>query len=142
MVNTNSWIGLALWGGAAKWLIQIGVIRYLEENNIVPNAIAGTSTWSVIWSALALWFSSQKMNSIAQKIKMINLVDADFVNWFLQWDKVEKFFEKIFGNARFSDTKIPLTILATDIKNGKRMKNLRCNQSINIVTDNFLTGRV
>ena len=41
-------IGLILSGGGSKGLAHAGVIKFLEEQNIIPDRIAGTSAGSIV----------------------------------------------------------------------------------------------
>ena len=47
-------IGLILSGGGSKGLAHAGVIKFLEEQNIRPDRIAGTSAGSIV-GALYAW---------------------------------------------------------------------------------------
>lgn len=57
-------IGLALSGGGARGIAQIGVIRALEEAGIKIGAIAGTSMGSIIGGIYASGFTVDEMDSI------------------------------------------------------------------------------
>jgi len=57
-------IGLALSGGGARGLAQIGVLKALEEFGIQANVIAGTSIGSIIGGAYASGYSVEEMDSI------------------------------------------------------------------------------
>ena len=57
-------MGLALSGGGARGLSQIGVIRALEEAGIKIGAIAGTSMGSIIGGAYASGYTVDEMDSI------------------------------------------------------------------------------
>ena len=57
-------IGLALSGGGARGLAQIGVIKALEESGIKIGAIAGTSMGSIIGGAYASGYTVEEMDSI------------------------------------------------------------------------------
>ena len=57
-------VGLALSGGGARGLAQIGVIRALEEAGIKVDAIGGTSIGSIIGGAYASGYSVKEMDSI------------------------------------------------------------------------------
>ena len=57
-------VGLALSGGGARGLAQIGIIKALEKAGIKVNAIAGTSIGSIIGGAYASGFSVNEMDSI------------------------------------------------------------------------------
>ena len=57
-------IGLALSGGGARGLAQIGVLKALEEAGIKTSVIAGTSIGSIIGGAYASGYSVEEMDSI------------------------------------------------------------------------------
>ena len=57
-------VGLALSGGGARGLAQIGVIKALEEAGIKINVIGGTSIGSIIGGAYASGYSVKEMDSI------------------------------------------------------------------------------
>ena len=61
-------IGLALSGGAALGLTEIGVIQWLEENHIPVDRIAGTSMGSIIGAMYATGMSPAEMTTFAEKI--------------------------------------------------------------------------
>jgi NTE family protein len=61
-------IGLALSGGGALGLAEIGVIRWLEENHIPVDRIAGTSMGSIIGAMYATGMSPAEIQQFAQKI--------------------------------------------------------------------------
>jgi len=61
-------IGLALSGGGALGLAEIGVIQWLEENHIPVDRIAGTSMGSIIGAMYATGMSPAEMQKFAEKI--------------------------------------------------------------------------
>ncbi|MGH9496067.1 MAG: patatin-like phospholipase family protein, partial [Candidatus Sulfotelmatobacter sp.] len=61
-------IGLALSGGGALGLAEIGVIQWLEENHIPVDRIAGTSMGSIIASMYATGMSPEEIQKFAEKI--------------------------------------------------------------------------
>ncbi|MGA8438695.1 MAG: patatin-like phospholipase family protein [Candidatus Sulfotelmatobacter sp.] len=61
-------IGLALSGGGALGLAQIGVIQWLEENHIPVDRIAGTSMGSIIGVMYATGMSPAEMQRFAEGI--------------------------------------------------------------------------
>jgi predicted acylesterase/phospholipase RssA len=106
---------LVLGWWAAKWLCHIGILKYIEENNIQINEIAWTSMWAIIWSCIALWKTSNEIIEIMKNINFIKLVDLNFKKWLVSWKKVYKFLEDIFWDTQIENTKIPLKIISTDI---------------------------
>jgi NTE family protein len=61
-------IGLALSGGAALGLTEIGVIKWMEENHIPVDRIAGTSMGSIIGSMYATGMTPEEIQKFAEKI--------------------------------------------------------------------------
>jgi NTE family protein len=61
-------IGLALSGGGALGLAEIGVIRWLEDNHIPVDRVAGTSMGSIIAAMYATGMSPAEIQEFAEKI--------------------------------------------------------------------------
>lgn len=61
-------IGLALSGGGALGLAEIGVIRWMDENHIPVDRIAGTSMGSIIGAMYASGMSAEEIQKFAEKI--------------------------------------------------------------------------
>lgn len=118
-------IGLALGTGAARGLAHIGVIKVLEEAGIKIDFIAGVSAGAMIGGAYAISRDIKKIESIALKTdwkKLLSLVDFTVpVIGLIDGGKIEVFIRSAIGDAKFSDTEIPLTIVATDVENGERV---------------------
>jgi NTE family protein len=110
---------LALGGGAARGLAHIGVIRYLEEKDMIPSAISGTSMGSIVGALLALGKTSHDMEQILRDIEWLKLVDFDMKKGLIRGAKIEKTLDTLFEGKSFKDVKIPLTITATDVDTGE-----------------------
>jgi len=61
-------IGLALSGGGALGLAEIGVIKWMEENHIPVDRIAGTSMGSIIGSMYATGMTPSEIQKFAETI--------------------------------------------------------------------------
>ncbi len=61
-------VGLALSGGAALGLAEIGVIEWMEENHIPVDRIAGTSMGSIIAAMYATGMSPSEIQQFAERI--------------------------------------------------------------------------
>ncbi len=109
---------LALWWGAARGLIHIGVLKYLEEKNIKIDEIAWTSMWAIIAALIAIWKDSKYMENFAKNINYLSLLDCDLKTWILKWERVYKLLEKEFWGKKIEDCNIPLKIVATNIEDG------------------------
>jgi NTE family protein len=61
-------VGLALSGGGALGLAEIGVIQWLEQNHIPVDRIAGTSMGSIIAAIYATGMSSAEIEKFAERV--------------------------------------------------------------------------
>lgn len=106
---------LALGWWAARWYVHIGVLKYIEENNIEINEVSWTSMWAIIGACYALWKTSEEIKNIAKEISLFKLIDFDFKKWFVAGNKIYKFLEEIFWDICIENTDIKLKIIATDL---------------------------
>jgi NTE family protein len=67
-------IGLALSGGSALGLSQIGILKALERGNIPIDYIAGTSMGGVIGGLFACGYSAAELEDIALKVDWMDLL--------------------------------------------------------------------
>jgi NTE family protein len=61
-------VGLALSGGGALGMAEIGVIQWMEENHIPVDRVAGTSMGSIIGAMYATGMSPAEIKTFAEKI--------------------------------------------------------------------------
>jgi NTE family protein len=114
-------IGLALGSGGPRGLAHIGVIKVLEQNNIPIDYIAGSSIGAMVGGFYAAKKDIKKVESIAlgaDRKLMLSLLDPTFRQGLLAGDKVKKYIESHIGGITFDDLKIPLSVVATNLKNG------------------------
>lgn len=117
-------IGLALGGGAARGFAHIGVIKALEANGIKPDLVVGTSAGSVIAALYASGYKGTELNRIA-----LTLDEAAITDWALPFsgkfggmikgDALQSMVNRLVKNQSIESTKIPLGIVATDLKTGQ-----------------------
>jgi len=85
-------VGLALSGGGANGLAQIGVLKALEEENIPVDAIAGTSIGAVIGGLYSTGYNAEELERIAVSIPWKELLslenDAPRAKTFLEQQKI------------------------------------------------------
>lgn len=106
---------IAFWWWAARWFVHIWVLKYLEEKNIEIWEISWTSMWAIAWALIAMWKNSEEIRQIASEIKYSKMIDFDFKNGLLKWEKLKKFFEKYFWDKKIEDLPIKLKIVAFNI---------------------------
>ncbi len=63
-------IGLVLSGGGAKGYAHIGALKVLEENNIYPDRVGGTSMGAIIGGLYASGYTAEELDSIVYNIDL------------------------------------------------------------------------
>lgn len=120
-------LGLALSGGGARGLAHIGVLKVLEQEGIKPAYIAGTSMGGVIATAYAFGLNSAQMEEEALKLSKLSSILSFFVDPSLPWKgliegkKIKDYFYKWVGDATFAEARIPLALVAVDLKSGEEV---------------------
>ena len=118
-------VGLALGSGGSWGLAHIGVLKVLEKNNIPVDYIAGSSMGAIIGTMYALNPNIEELEK-----KALSLTKKDFAKLLdltipktslIKGNKIRNFLEKLVGDKSFSDTKIPLKIIATDLESGEEI---------------------
>ena len=113
--------GLALGGGAARGFAHVGVIQVLEEAGIKPDLVVGTSAGSVV----AAFYASGKDGAQLQKAAE-TMEEATITDWtvpllgrgMMRGDGLARYVNKQTGGRRIEELKMPLGIVATDLKTG------------------------
>jgi len=118
-------VGLALGSGGIWGATHIGLLKVLEENNIQPDYIAGSSAGAIIGACYALnphVDELEKKFSSLTKWEIMKLMDLAIPKIsFIHGKKIRNFFKELIEDKSFSDTKIPLQIIATDINSGEEI---------------------
>ncbi|MCM8792023.1 MAG: patatin-like phospholipase family protein [Candidatus Omnitrophica bacterium] len=114
-------LGIALGVGAAYGLCHIGVLRVIEEKKINVDMISGSSIGALIASLWAIGLDSYKIEEITKEFKdpkkIIHLLDLGFPRLgFIRGRRIYNFLKRYLGNKTFYDVKLPLRILATNVK--------------------------
>ena len=116
-------IGLALGSGAARGMAHIGVLKVLEQEQIPISAVSGTSIGALIGALYAAGVPVSEMEEIAKSVdwkKIARWVDPRVpVSGLIDGKRITRFFEELLPVRNFSDLKIPLAMLATDVETGE-----------------------
>ncbi len=116
-------IGLALGGGGARGIGHIGVLKAFEELGITFDYIAGTSAGSVVGALYSYGKTASEIEELVLGLKRKDIFKGMIP--FLKPAKTERLEELIngvFGDMMvFSELKIPLTVVCTDLKTGKEV---------------------
>ncbi|MEA3492611.1 MAG: patatin-like phospholipase family protein [Campylobacterota bacterium] len=113
---------LVLSGGGALGIAHLGILHDLEERNIIPDEIVGTSMGGIIAACTAIGMSEKEtLEHIKNFVGLFNWIKFSFSgNAIVDNEKIAKIFDKIFQNRKMRDTQIPLKLIATDLLNGHK----------------------
>jgi NTE family protein len=123
-------VGVALAAGGAGGLVELGVLKVLEEEGIPIHMIAGCSMGAQIGATYALTGSYQATYELfARATKSPHLIrrwtrDFSWLPWrgLIKGDKVLEMFREAAGpNDDFSKLKIPFRAVATNLDTGREV---------------------
>jgi NTE family protein len=112
--------GLVLSGGGARGFAHLGVLQALNEADIFPDVISGTSAGAL---AGVLYCDGYSPKEILKMMKVSSRLD--FMrptlprDGLLQISGIAKLLDSNLKAKKFEDLKIPLIVAATDLNHGK-----------------------
>ena len=114
-------------GGGAKAAAHIGAFRALEESNLLPGHIVGTSMGAVFSALFASGLSAREALERVASIPEKDIIRAEtfaflkglWAKALLQPEPFRRSLERMLGTRRFQDLKIPLTVTATALDTGE-----------------------
>ena len=114
-------IGIALGGGGSLGFAHIGVIKVLEENNIIPTKWAGTSMGAIVAAMYCYGYKAEKMFEISKKIRTRQFFDINFSGkGLLNGRGVERLLRKYIPlETRIQDLKFEYACNAVELYSGK-----------------------
>jgi NTE family protein len=113
-------IGLALGGGFARGIAHVGVLRVLERENIPLHCITGVSAGAIVAAAYASGATTEEIAAVGGAMRF-----GDVAKWsisklgFAGSDRMVQFMARLLKHMRFEDMRIPLGVIATDLRSGK-----------------------
>ncbi len=119
--KTKPVVALALSGGGARGLAQIGILKALEEYGIKVDIIVGTSMGSIIGGLYSAGYSVEQLDSIAVHTDWNDLLSAE-----RETDRRELFIDqKVTEDKAIFSLRLKgfTPILPTSINNGQKLSN-------------------
>ncbi|MEN8789771.1 MAG: patatin-like phospholipase family protein [Flavobacteriaceae bacterium] len=111
--------GLVLSGGGFRGIAHIGVIKAMEEAGINATHVAGTSSGAIIGSLYAAGYSYQEILEFVKGVNLFSIYKyAVNKPGFVDTEKFQKDFKRLFPEDSFSALKLPMSITATDVLKG------------------------
>lgn len=117
---------LAMGGGSARGLCNIGVLKVLEKHfgkdNMPFDMIIGTSIGSLIGAAYSLGMSLEELEKKTSSFNWQNLLDLGlYPTGLIKGDKLEKLIRECIDDKTFEDMSIPFALTTTDIETGEEL---------------------
>ncbi len=114
--------GLALGGGAILGAAHIGVLRALEEHQIKPDLISGTSIGALIAALYAFGVSVDDIEEMALTLNWSNITSLKLSKLSLFSNKkLGEIISTTLGEVNIEDAITPLAIVACNIATGERV---------------------
>lgn len=115
-------IALVLGAGSARGLAHIGVLQVLEEHSIPFDFIVGSSMGAMVGGIYASGTNLKLLDKMIESINHNLFFDVRIPRFgFIAGKKISSFLQLVTKNQGFSDLKLPLSVVATDLITGQRV---------------------
>jgi len=115
-------IGLVLGSGSARGFAHIGVLLVLDKYGIKPDYIAGTSIGAAIGALYCSGMSPEYMRRLAITTEWQDLLDFTVPKTgMIEGNNIEEYIQALTNNNKFSELRIPLSVIATDIRHAQKV---------------------
>ncbi len=117
-------IGLVLGSGGARGYAHLGVLKALYEADINIDLVVGTSFGAIVGAGYAAGRNIYELEKIALEIgwiKLLKMIDVAPPKGIFAGNKLERFFSILTQQKHFSELRVPLTVVATDIETGEEV---------------------
>lgn len=112
-------IGLALSGGGLRGAAHVGLLQYLDEMNLIPDIISGTSAGAIVG---ALYAAGNKPEQILEVFKNTKLFQVSKFTWakpgILDTDRFDTDLLPYFHKDDFDALNIKLVVTASNLLEG------------------------
>lgn len=115
-------VGMALSGGGSKGLAHLGVLKYLEEQNIKPQLLAGTSAGSMVAALYAAGNSVEKIFEFFSETRPFTWTNVNLrKSGIIDLDKLYPTFSKYIPDDSFEALECELKVVGADILNAEEV---------------------
>ena len=116
-------LGLALGSGSSRGWAHIGVIRALEERNIKPDLVCGTSIGALVGAA----YASGELDRLEKWVtglawtNVVRLMDLTWRGGLIRGTRLFTLFRTIFEDRDISELRLPYGAIATELHSGREL---------------------
>lgn len=115
-------IGLVLSGGGARGFAHIGVLKALEEKGVRISELSGCSMGALIGALYASGIKPRVMERLAIEARPFSIRDVSLsFQGLFKGGRVEEILMRTLPFRTFEELKIPLSINAVDLSNGREV---------------------
>ena len=112
--------GIVLSGGGARGFSHLGVLQALNEANIYPDIISGTSIGAIVGSLYADGNKPYEIFNLFSKNTRLDYFSLTVPkDGLLQISGMARILRETLKAKTFEELKLPLYVAATDLNNGK-----------------------
>ncbi len=113
-------LGLALGAGGSRGVAHVGFLKALEEEEVAPKYICGSSMGSVVGAAYASGMNPKEIWKAVKSLKVLDILSpAKHRGGLFGTQKMRALLQKHIGDIRFEDLKIPFRCVAVDMRTQK-----------------------
>ena len=113
-------LGLALSGGGTRGLVHVGVLQALEEHDIRPSIISGTSAGSIVGALYVHGYSPAEIRELAYGQRLTRVLSLKVpYSGFVRHTFLRKLLEKLLPSNDFSNCSIPFKVAIANLNSGK-----------------------
>lgn len=108
-------------GGGCRGFAHLGAVKALQEHNIYPSEIAGTSAGAIAGAFLANGFTPDEIKELfVGKLKPNMLAWNGFKMGMVSMIKIKNFIQKNLRYTKFEELPIPFYATVTNFTNGRQ----------------------
>lgn|SRR5690625_225973 len=119
-VNRDRRVGLVLSGGGARGYAHIGVLSVLEQTDIEPDVVAGTSMGAIIGGLYAAGYSAPEIHDLASSIRSRDVIDLSLQGSLIKGEKLDNVLSDLLPDT-FAQLQKPFAVTTTDVETGEKV---------------------
>lgn len=100
-------IGLVLSGGGAKGFAYVGILKAMEEANIKPDYIAGTSIGAIVAGLYAIGYSADELDTLIREVDWDIVLSNNVPLTYIAFEEKE-YYERYLITLPFKDKKLTM----------------------------------